>query len=122
LPFFHAVQLGPHEEILRKALDADTVPKEYEYPFFVAPLVYDDNSLTDAIMAPSKSRFLGHRIYRFVFSGLLWVYVVSKNTIANEYLNICLRESGDLYMKITQLRDVDFIADLAEHMVEIGEF
>ena len=102
LPFFKSVKLGHHEEVLRKFLYSGSVPKEHEYPFFVAPLVHTDNSLIDAILAPSKSRLLEHRIYRFVFSGMLRVFVVSKTRIPDKYQDICLTESGCMYMNITQ--------------------
>ena len=79
LQMFEQISLGPHEEKLRRMILEEDPGKPEEYPFLLAPVVHQDEVQTDLILQPTWTRAEGHYAYRFVFGGLVWIYIVSSH-------------------------------------------
>ncbi len=87
-PFFSDINLGPHEEIMRKMIyDGD--PREVDdYPIFFMTYVNDKSIPKGLITQPSQIRTKsGHRMYVFIIGGMIYMfYVNSKNHKLPEYV------------------------------------
>jgi hypothetical protein len=110
LPMFSHVNLGAHAEVIRRQLLRDDPGTSDRYGIFLAPLVYGgkDNQ-RDVIAQPTRSRLEGHLCYRFVFGGLIWVFVVSNHESPRVFRNAFLNEKGEMLMLVTEMSEVRFL-------------
>jgi hypothetical protein len=93
--------------------------KPDEYGFFLAPIVINDRDVKDLMVQPTHSRLEGHLCYRFVFGGLVWVFVVSSHQPPKMFRQAFVNLSGEMLMLVSELRDLTFIG---RAMKAIGEF
>jgi hypothetical protein len=118
LQFFEKVTLGLHEEPLRKLVYANDPGKPDEYGFFLAPIVANNRDIKDLMVQPTHSRLDGHLCYRFVFGGLVWVFVVSSHQPPKMFHQAFVNSSGEMLMLVSELRDLTFIG---RAMKAVGE-
>ena len=80
---FAQVQLGTHEEPLRQALLAKSVPPPEMYQLFAFALVAPATRriLDDVIISPVRRRVDGRTCYVFMFAGCVWNYMVSNRPL-----------------------------------------
>jgi hypothetical protein len=110
LPMFSHVKLGPHSEPLRAQLHRDDPGPSERYGVFLAPLVRENrNNQKDLIVQPTRSRLEGHLCYRFVFGGLIWVFVVSNHAPSKLFRNAFVNEKGEMIMLVTEVSEVRFL-------------
>lgn len=107
--FFEEIRLGAHEERLRKLILADDPGEPEQYGFFLAPIVIGKRDVKDLMVQPTHSRLSGHLCYRFVFGGLVWVFVVSNHRPPVEFRRAFIDHSGTMLMLVSELRDLTFI-------------
>lgn len=109
--FFSKVELGPHQEVLRQMLLADSPGPRLKYAFLLSQLISaeSDYKPDDIIVEPTLSRFNGHRCYRFVFSGMIWTFTVSSHNLIPPISSTTLSEEGEMQMILTRLEEVEFI-------------
>lgn len=107
--FFEKVTLGLHEEKLRKIVYTNNPGKPDKYGFFLAPLVDNDRDIKDLMVQPTHSRLEGHLCYRFVFGGLVWVFIVSSHQPPEIFRQAFINSSGEMLMLVSELRDMQFI-------------
>lgn len=87
----------------------DPGPSE-RYGVFIAPLVRENREdQKDLIVQPTRSRFEGHLCYRFVFGGLIWVFVVSNHAAPKLFRGAFLNEKGEMLMLVTDVSEVRFL-------------
>ena len=121
LQMFEQVNLGPHEEVLRKMILTEDAGRPDKYPFMLAPIVHDEEVQTDLIMQPSWTRLEGHYGYRFVFSGLAWVFLVSGHKPPFVIANAAISEQGRIIMLISDIEKMPFITNFVQELVESGQ-
>lgn len=114
---FQCVDLGPHQEKLRQQLLREDPGPPHRYGFFLSPLLWDDRDINDLIVKPTRARLGGNRCYRFVFGGLIWVFVVSSHAPPKAFRQAFLNEQGQMLMLKSEMKDVAFIVDAMEEMV-----
>lgn len=107
--FFEEVELGSHEEKLRELIAADDPGQPEQYGFFLAPIVANERDVKDLMVQPTHSRLGGQLCYRFVFGGLVWVFVVSSHRPPSEFRSAFPSREGTMLMLISELRDLAFI-------------
>lgn len=117
LPMFANVNLGPHEDPLRKQLIAEDPGVPHQYSFFLAPLVRGDKLIEDVMVQPTRARLDGHLCYRFVFGGLIWVFVVSSHRPPAVFRNAFINEDGRMLMLVSEITDVGFVHNAARDLV-----
>lgn len=112
LPVFKHIDLGPHEEKLRSILLTDDAPATNGYPCVVLPLLFEGKHFKDFIVEPTPARIVGHKCYRFVFGGFVFLFYVSSHMLPPAFQKTTLPQSGpfDLYAK--ELRDMTFLRDV----------
>lgn len=107
--FFGQVRLGPHEETLRKLIEQNAPGLPSQYGFFLAPIVHNDRNVRDLMVQPTNARLGGHYCYRFVFGGLVWVFVVSSHSPPQVFRDAFINPEGKMLMLRTELPDLPFI-------------
>lgn len=96
---FQKVKLGGyHEEKLRELFFSGTPGKYYEYGFFLSFNIGDDEKVIDDLMNnPDWKRIRdGHRLYRFLFVGIWWMFFVSNHSKSLPEEFFSLKEDGKL--------------------------
>jgi len=121
LPFFSQVKLGSHEEPMRQMI-LNEDPREIEtYPFMLSPVIFEDEVLTDLIIQPSWARLQGIYSYRFVFGGIVWVYLVSSQKPPSFILEATISPDGTTTMLEKDITSMPFIMDFISELKENGK-
>lgn len=121
LSMFEQIQLGPHENIIRKMIASNDAGKRHEYPFILSPVFHEGKLQSSMIIQPTWTRLDGHYAYRFVFGGLAWVFLVSRHRTPPEILNASISEEGTLTMIEWDVSDMRFIVDMAVELKSKGK-
>lgn len=121
LPAFSQVSLGPHAKQIWKMLANDDPGGTHEYGCLMFVLMHQQDVLPDLIVSPTRARLDGHRVYRFVFGGLLFVYVVSSLRPPGYLSEHFLQESGNAIVKLQQVKELGFLADSIAGMQRHGK-
>lgn len=112
-PSFSAVSLGVHEPKLREMIRSNNPGLVEEYPFVICPIIHEKELLSALILEPERVRLHGHVAYRFVFSGLVWIYIVSSHALPSAILEASINEAGQLKMLPKNISDLPFITAMA---------
>lgn len=118
---FEEVKLGSHEKHLRELILADNPGRPEKYPFLLAPVMHEREQLMGLIVQPTWSRIAGHYAYRFVFSGLAWVFIVSSHGIPKALREAVLNEEGKLVMVPQQFSNMRFLTNMAAELAQKGK-
>lgn len=121
LPVFSEVRLGPHAERIRRMLLSDDPGPTDAYGCIMFTLMHEREVLPDLIAAPSPSKLEKLRAYRFVFGGLVFVYVVSGMRPPGYVIEHFLQDSGTAIVKMQQAKELGFLADSASTMHRHGK-
>lgn len=120
-PSFSAVTLGVHEPKLREMIRSNNPGRVEEYPFILCPIIHERELLSALILEPERVRLHGHIAYRFVFSGLVWIYIVSSHAPPSAILDASINEEGQLKMLPKNIRDLPFIVAMAADLSSNGK-
>jgi hypothetical protein len=120
LDFFEKINLGPHEEKIRKMLIDENPGGENDYPCLVLIPKMKGRPMSDElILTPEEiKKFEGHRQYRFILGGCFWVYIVSSHTSMFSFKKFFLKENGKLLIPIE--RADRFLNALARDMLKFN--
>ncbi len=120
LPFFAAIDLGHHAaEIKRMVLDSDP-GHPGRYGFFLAPLTVNREPATDVILEPTKSRLGDNRCYRFVFGGIVWVFVVASHRAPWPFEQAFINREGTMRMLVSELSETTFVLEAMQRALKKG--
>jgi len=98
---FGIVELGKHQEILRRMLLAGDPGREDRYPIFATALINGRSEIERRVVtAPTLTRVNGHHVYGFVFDGVLWWYSVS-STVNRDFVEAGLQRDGRMVFYVT---------------------
>lgn len=99
LPEFNTVNLGRHEERIRKLLLNFDPGKSWQYLIIGYPLVNEKTrSLFNIVSQPMKRKFNGDRCYSMIYGGVeWWVTLLSHRT--KDLEEISLRENGSMKLR-----------------------
>src|SRR5712692_2496962 len=92
---FAAVQLGAHEDRVRRLIQSGNPGRPWEYGCLLGTL-RGPGSLEGTIKFPGKLRIEGHFTYHFVCWDLIWFYVVSSHASSFPGQGSFLSEDGAL--------------------------
>lgn len=121
IPFFHSVSLGVHEERLRKMLIANNPGRSSDYPFALTLILHEKQLMSALIMEPEATRLGGHIAYRFVFSGLVWIFVVSSHSTPSVMKDVAINEAGQFKLLPRNISDLPFITEQAVLLSSMGK-
>jgi len=84
-------------------------------------LKFDGSAMNQVIVQPSVQRLEGHRAFRFVFGGFLWVYLVSSHDIVAPLSTGILRPPGELLFLNRDARDLRDLVNFAKSREALGK-
>jgi len=100
-PEFAAVNLGPHEDLLRRLLLSKNPGKFYEYGCLMVspPERRALEVFNRSVCPPNKIKSRGHHLYRFMISSIMWLFFVSNHmsNLKDDYWS--LYEDGTLKVR-----------------------
>lgn len=106
---FRDVSLGPHEDRLRTMILATDPGEPEEYGFFcIIPLI-DGIIFDDWILEPGWIRVNGHRYYRIVIGGLLYLFTTNPTAIRHDVHGALLQKNGDWSILAREARTIPFL-------------
>lgn len=109
-PMFKHVALGQkHEQLLRGHLLAETLPEYDDYGCWVLALHYDSEPLKDIIVEPTHCRIEGHRVYRFVFAGIVLFAFVSSHPVSDKLRRFLLGATSQVTVYRADLPELGFL-------------
>jgi hypothetical protein len=98
VPEFAAVELGPHEEKLRRMIEEERPGKYWDYgcTILFAPEPEAQKIFSRVIGTPDRLKFQGHHVYRFVLGMIFWLFPVSSHAHTLDPRIFSLSEDGTL--------------------------
>src|ERR1035437_506423 len=112
LPMFEHVDLGPHEEKIRLILQSENPGSPRMYPCSVFPLLFEGEHFRGYMVEPTFCRIEGHKCYRFVFGGFVFMVFVSSHNIPPKFEKVLLTDNSPLFLYPTELSDFAFLRDV----------
>jgi len=118
----HRINLGPHEDRMRKMILNEDPGEFYDYGVIILLFPESSKKLKDLLISPEllHKRIDGHRIYRAIFNGLVWVYFVSSNTKDFNYKNYFLSKDGTLPIVNSGIYGEKFIRELMSGFINMN--
>ena len=118
---FSQVSLGPHADQLRVMLDSENPGPSHAYGCLMFTLKHDGQVAQDLIVPPTWTRLAGHFAYRFVFGGMVWVFVVSKHP-PREFISAnFLQEDGTCIVRLQDIQELTFLVKTVAKMRRLGK-
>lgn len=113
------VNLGRHEESVRKMLQSrDPGPPE-RYPLVAVALRLPDNTpARGVVFLPARSRIGAHTVYSSVFGGCHWIHVIASHALPREIQPHALTRTGAMTALVEELRSVKEIEVLMRRYEE----
>ena len=118
---FQNVILGPHEEKIRLMLINENPGRFFEYCCITNILLRGKLYCDDLILSIEHRRWDRHRVYMFVFGGLVWIYVISSHTNQFIFKHYFLQENGELILVKRDIREIEYIMNSYEDMYKQGK-
>jgi hypothetical protein len=119
-PLFSIVQLGPHENKIRKMILESNPGEPYQYGCLMSALRVDDE-LMDIICPPCKLYVEGQRCYRCVFGGFYWVFFVSNHSDCFLRKDLFLSKEGVHFIFAEEASEVEFLKRDANRLRKRGK-
>ncbi len=119
-PEMHHTDLGPHAEKMRLMILNDDPGEPYEYGagiFFVP--VYSTE--LEAFIYPPEEiprKIEGHRWYRAIFNGLLWLFIVSNHSNRFTKKGTFISKEGILKIANSGIKGQKFLENLTMNLVK----
>jgi hypothetical protein len=117
-PELNNVNLGPHEEILRRMISESRPGEPHEYGSSVSFI----QGATDVMqrflypLEPLNQKIRGFQLYRGVFGGLFWAFVVSSHSEKFPFQEVFISKEGVLQIFKAPPSAQDFLFDLGKDM------
>jgi hypothetical protein len=119
---FSQVILGPHEERIRLMLLEGDPGKCNQYGCIMATLMSGIELVSRLLVPPTWARLDGHMAYRFVFGGLVFVYVVASHALPSFVESCFVQEDGSVVVRLQQINEMGFLVDTVARLHDLGKF
>ena len=111
LPIYSAVELGKHEETIRRMLFKEDPGEPWRYGCASVLLAHHGKPLPDVFSQPERFRFKRQNGYRFIVAGMLWFMFVSSHRSAHFPQHYFLSQLGEWPMFVGEFNDFEFLRD-----------
>ena len=119
LEFFNDVNLGPHEEKIRKMILDEKPGSKLKYPCMFFMMLMEPKEVLDAfIYSPQMMKIDGHRVFRFIFGGGFWIFFVSNHTHMIRFPKFVLNEDGSILIPLKRADETEFFRELAKNIAK----
>ena len=117
---FSGVQLGPHQEVLRELLLKEDPGPPARYGCVIFGLQHEGKAFTNVLIPPSKTHIQGHKGFKFVFGGFLWVMLVSGHDTISLISECTLQADGTIMIMIRQASEMKNIVRFSRQLASLG--
>ena len=111
LEFFSGVQLGPHEEVIRKALVAEDPLDWSQYPFFLAAITINGRFRQDWIVPPSLTIIDGAHVYRALIAGIAYTFHIASHLPDPAMQDMAITKSGTFKLPVLPIQKIPYLFD-----------
>lgn len=119
--FFSRINLGPHEEKIRRMLLNNDPGEPYRYGCILIMITDESKPIDSLILQPESLKYEGHRIYRFIFGSMMWLYLVSNHTDQFPYKEMFINRAGDVIIYKRSMERIEFIRGFAKELLDTGK-
>ena len=118
---FSQIDLGPHEEKIRRMLDDKNPGKASEYGCMLS-LIPNTELINNIIQSPTRftKKLFGHTAFKFPIGNLTWVFIVSSHKLSPWMRELFLQESGMLRVMISRRDESSEIMKLGQILQGFG--
>jgi hypothetical protein len=109
LPDFEQVRLGPHADCLRRMLLAGDPGRAIDYGCVTSKVLHEAEPMEGLLVPPTWVRFHGQKSYRFIFSGIAQLHVVSNSTLSPLVQALFLQESGTAMLALMEVTEIPYL-------------
>ncbi len=120
LQFFEYVDLGPHEEVLRRQLVEENPGIASRYPSIMFGLKYEGGVLADLMIQPKQTKLYGRVAYNFVFGGFLWAFSVSRQELPQNLISTTLSEEGKTAIMVRSVLEMKNLFNFTKELSKLG--
>ena len=114
---FSQVNLGPHEDVMRRMLLEVNPGSQTDYPCLVYTFTEPNLGI---LIPPARGKTNGHTGYQFVItSALLWFFV-SSHIEQEELMGFAPREDGSLVTPIIKASSLPLYLEATDRVREVG--
>jgi hypothetical protein len=121
LPMFTQVSLGSHEDRIRQMLLRDDPGPPERYGCLMFVLLHEGQLVRDLIVQPTWARLVGHYAYRFVFGGMVWVYVVSGHELPSYIIENFIQPTGKCIIRLQDMEELTFLIKTVAELHQLGK-
>jgi hypothetical protein len=114
--FFKDVQLGPHEETLRRMILSGNPGEPDEYAVLAVAPLFNREFLGDWILPPNALRVFDRKLYRCLIGGLIYSFFVGKADLPPAVLERTISREGNWSIIRQKIEEIPFLVDLAIRM------
>ncbi len=107
--FFDEVNLGKHEQILRKKLLAGEAPASDRYSFWCTVPLVEGNFHSDWILQPQRIKLAGQTAYRMILNGILVIFMVSCTRVPSSLRPLILEREGTWRLLVKPAEEIEFL-------------
>jgi len=93
---FAEVQLGPHEERIRRMLLNGEPGDQLKYPCLIMTYLHLKKYPGDVVAQPSRARVNAGYVYKFLIGGMLYLFFISKYIIPEGLKDFSINPKGEM--------------------------
>lgn len=118
---FRNVDLGSHENKIRKALLNRKALKSAEYGCLKFALFKDGDFFDHFVDQADNGKIdSGHRFVRMVFGGFMWIFFVTSHRLPENISRHFLAESGEMNILFKDFFDLKYLVPFSHKLQEMG--
>lgn len=118
--YFERVQLGPHQERIRRMLDAGEPGPFDVYPCIFFGLNSEPGETPGLMIQPDKGKIWGHTTYHFVLPGLKLAFFISSHRFGKPQNRFVLQEDGSLVFQVKSPMDLPALHKFMHRFEQLG--
>jgi hypothetical protein len=118
---FAEVDLGPHEAKIQEMLLCDEPGSAASYGCVMSALMNERDVLQGLVVPPTRAKLMGHHAYRFVFGGLVFVYVVTGASLQRFLVQAFAQPNGTVLLRRQQVSEMGFLMDTFDKLRQQGK-
>jgi len=117
---FKNVSLGPHEEKIRKMVINDDAGKYDKYGIFFIEMITDEKRNIEMIVCPTMMKIDGATIYKGIWGGFMWLYIISPHGFKDFKEFILMKEDGTALVSRMNPMETEYVKSLAKELKKMG--
>lgn len=121
LPAFAQVKLGPHAERLRIMLLGSDSGRPDQYGCLLFMVMHERELVQGLVVPPTWARLVQHKVYRFVFGGLAFLYVVTSGTIQRFISEHFIQPTGTAIVRLQQIQEMKYLVNAFTEFSNLGK-